>query len=339
MAASSQGKASGSSKRMWLIGLGLIVILAGLYTGGWYYATSVLKANVMKALGQQNAAGISGECSDMAFNGFPFSIGLYCSKVSIDDHVKGVSASFDNLNASAQVYQPNHIGWNLKSPAEFRTAQGLTVSAEWKNLQSNLVAKGRGLESSETVINGLKGGIVSSFNGQSIDFTAARTEMHARQNAADLDLAISVENANAVIKDFPQTLPTMSSNANITLTDKAGMLDGSDITGRGLYGAAGVLHDVVVDIGDGRVMTLSGPFSFDDQGFVSGQFKLEINQIGPWRDSLKEAIPSAKNVIDTAGKLLKALAAGSDKVSVDLAVDHGRVALSGFIPLGKIPPI
>ncbi len=322
---------------MWLVGLGLIVILAGLYTGGWFYATTIVKTTVLKALGEQNAAGISGECSDMAFSGFPFSIGLSCAKVTVDDHVKGVSASFDNLNASAPVYQPNHVGWRLKSPAEIRTAQGLTVSAEWTDLQSNLVAKGRGVAQSQTVIDGLKAGIVSSFTGQSADVTAARTEMHARQNGDDLELAIGVENATAVIKDFPQTLPTASTSADITLTGKAGLLDGSD--GHGLYGAAGVLRQVVIDIGDGRVMTLTGPFNFDDRGFLSGQFKLQINQIGPWGDSLKATIPAAKNMIDTATKLLKSLAAGSDKVSVDLTADHGRLSLSGFIPLGKIPPI
>ncbi|MBB4568235.1 DUF2125 domain-containing protein [Rhizobium leucaenae] len=337
MAASSQSVASGRGKRMWLVGLGLIVILAGLYTGGWFYATTIVKTTVLKALGEQNAAGISGECSDMAFSGFPFSIGLSCAKVTVDDHVKGVSASFDNLNASAPVYQPNHVGWRLKSPAEIRTAQGLTVSAEWTDLQSNLVAKGRGVAQSQTVIDGLKAGIVSSFTGQSADVTAARTEMHARQNGDDLELAIGVENATAVIKDFPQTLPTASTSADITLTGKAGLLDGSD--GHGLYGAAGVLRQVVIDIGDGRVMTLTGPFNFDDRGFLSGQFKLQINQIGPWGDSLKATIPAAKNMIDTATKLLKSLAAGSDKVSVDLTADHGRLSLSGFIPLGKIPPI
>ncbi|AVA23187.1 DUF2125 domain-containing protein [Rhizobium sp. LEGMi198b] len=337
MAASSQSVASGRGKRMWLIGLGLIVILAGLYTGGWFYATTMVKTTVLKALGEQKDAGISGECSDMAFSGFPFSIGLSCAKVTVDDHVKGVSASFDNLHASAPVYQPNHVGWSLRSPAEIRTAQGLTVSAEWTDLQSNLIAKGRGVAQSETVIDGLKAGIVSSFTGQSADVTAAHTEMHARQNGDDLELAIGIENANAVIKDFPQTLPTASTSADITLTGKAGLLDGSD--GHGLYGAAGVLRKVVIDIGDGRVMTLSGPFNFDDQGFLSGQFKLEINQIGPWGDSLKATIPAAKNMIDTATKLLKSLAAGGDKVSVDLTADRGRLSLSGFIPLGKIPPI
>jgi hypothetical protein len=339
MAASSQTTASGKGKRVWLLGIALIVIIAALYTGGWYYAAATLKTNVMRALGDQNAAGISGQCDDLALQGFPFSIGLSCSKVNVDDRVNGVSAAFDDLNASAHVYAPGNIHWNLNSPAEIRTAQGLTVSAEWKDLQSTLVTRGRGIDQGRTVIENLKAGISSSFTGQNFDVAADHTEIHVRQNGQNLEAAIGIEKSNIVIKDFPQTLPTVSASADVTLTDKAGLLDGSDKSGRGLFGASGILNRVVADIGDGRVMTLTGPFSFDDQGMLSGQFKLEIEQIGPWRDSLKETIPAAKHIIDTAAKLLKALAAGGDKVSVDLTADHGKLLLSGFIPLGQIPPI
>ncbi len=337
MAASSQSSPSGTAKRAWLLGLGLIVVIAALYTGGWFYAASALKTNVLRALGERNSSGISGQCADMAQNGFPFSIGLSCSKVDIDDHVNGISASFDDLNASAHVYTPGNISWNLNSPAEIRTTHGLTISAEWKNLQSSLVAKGNGIEEGQTAIDGLKAGIASSFTGQNVDFSADHTEIHLRQNGGNLEAAIGIENSNTVIKDFPQVLPTLSASADITLTDKAGLLDGSDQGG--LNGASGILHRVVADIGDGRVMTLSGPFSFDDEGLVSGQFKLEIERIAPWRDSLKATIPDAKHTIDMAAKLLKALAAGGDKVSVDLTADHGNILLSGFIPLGSLPPI
>lgn len=337
MAASSQSVATGRGKRLWLILVGLLVVLAALYTGGWYYATGFVRANVLKALGQENSAGIAGKCENMAFSGFPFSIGLTCDTVTVDNQTRGASANFDRLSASAPVFQPNHVSWSLKSPAEFRTTQGLTISAEWTDLQSSLVAQGRGVAQSQTVIDGLKAGIVSSFTGQSADVTAAHTEMRASQNGSDLDFAIGIENANAVIKDFPQTLPTASTSANVTLTGKAGLLDGSDR--EGLRGAAGVLHQAVIDIGDGRIMTLSGPFNFDENGFLSGQFKLEINQIGPWGDSLTATLPAAKNIIKTATKMLKALASGADKVSVDLTADRGRLSLSGFIPLGKIPPI
>ncbi len=115
------------------------------------------------------------------------------------------------------------------------------------------------------------------------------------------------------------------------------MIDGTDEQGHPRL--QGELRRIVADIGDGKVMTISGPFAFDEQGFLSGKFKLEIEQLGPWGKSIKEAFPDIASTVDTATKLLKALAGGGDKVSVDLVVDHGNATVSGFIPLGKIPPV
>ncbi|TCL72680.1 DUF2125 domain-containing protein [Rhizobium sp. BK251] len=337
MAASSQGSYSGVSKKIWLLGLAIVLVIGG-YTAGWFYAASLLKDSVLKALGKQDTAAITGQCSDIAFRGFPFRIGLFCSSVQIDDHRNGVSASFGNLRSAAQVYAPGHIVWELDSPAEIRTAHGLTVSAEWSNLQSSLVTRLTGVERTSTVIENLKATIVSAFTNQTFNVDAARTEIHLRQNEGNLDAAVTVENSNTVVKDFPQVFPALTASADATLTGKAGLIDGSD-DGKGLYGSKGALHKVVADIGEGRIITLSGPFSFDDSGYLSGQFRLEIQQLDPWRDSLKQVFPGLAPTIDMAGKLLKALAAGGDKVSVDLRVDRGQISLNGFIPLGSLPPI
>ena len=149
--------------------------------------------------------------------------------------------------------------------------------------------------------------------------------------------AISVEGSNTAIKDWPQLFPRLSANADLTISGKAGLIDGSDPNG--IYGAQGELRRIAADIGDGKVMTLTGPFSFDARGLLSGKFRLEIEQLGPWGDSLKQSFPEIASTVDTATKLLKALAGGGDKVSVDLVVDHGNATVGGFIPLGKIPPI
>lgn len=338
MAASSQIGYSGIGRKLWLLVAGVIIAIA-LYTAGWFYAASALKTSIMNALGDQNAAGVSGECGNMALRGYPFRIGLFCSEVKIDDRVNGVSATFGDLRSAAQVYAPGHIVWELDSPAEFRTTHGLTVSAEWSNLQSSLIAKLAGVERTSTVIENLKASIVSAVTGQTFNFDAARTEIHLRQNGDDLDAAIQVEDSNTALKNMPPLFPSFSASADVTLVGKAGLIDGSDRTGTGLYGSKGELRKIVADIGDGKIMTLTGPFSFDDEGYVSGQFKLQIEQLDPWRDSLKKTFPDFASMIDTAGKLLKALAAGGDNVSVDLKVDRGQVSLNGFIPLGSLPPI
>ncbi len=333
MSASSQSR---SGRKFWWLGAGIVLVIA-LYTGAWFYAASTLKNTVLTAIGPGNTAGVSGQCADIDFRGFPFRIGLYCAKVDVDDNVNGVSASFGALRSAAQVYAPGHIVWELDSPAEIRTAHGLSINAEWANLQSSLTTKLKGIDRSSTIIDGLKSTTVSSATGQTITFDAAHTELHLRQNGADLDGAISMTDAQAVIKDWPQVFPKLSTSADVTLAGKAGMIDGSDR--KGLYGASGELRKLVADIGDGKVMTVSGPFSFDDEGYLTGQFKLQIEDLSAWRDSIKQTFPDIAKTVDTAAKLLKALAGGGSTVSVDLVVQRGNATVSGFIPLGQIPPI
>lgn len=333
MAASSR---SGSSKKFLLLGGGILLVI-GLYTGGWFYAASSLRNTVLKAISPGSEASVSGECTDIAFRGYPFRIGLFCSKVNVDDKRNGISAAFGPLRSAAQVYAPGHIVFELDSPAEIRTAHGLAISAEWANLQSSLVTRFKGIERTSTVIEGLKATAVSSVTGQTIDLDAARTEIHLRQNGNDLDAAITLQDSQTTVKDWPQLLPKLTTSIDVTLVNKAGMIDGSDETG--LYGAGGELRNAVADMGDGKLMTVTGPFSFDEQGYLSGKFKLEIEKLGSWSDSIKQSFPQMASTIDTASKLLGALAGGRDRASVDLVVDRGRATISGFIPLGKIPPI
>jgi hypothetical protein len=333
MAASSQ---STSNKKFLLLGSGIVLAIA-VYTGGWFYAASALRETVLKTTSPAGGKEITGECVDMDFRGYPFRIGLFCSKVNVDDSTNGISASFGSLRSAAQVYAPNHIVMELDSPAEIRTAHGLSINAAWENLQSSLIAKLKGVDRTSTVIDGLKATAVSSVSGQTINFNAGHTEIHLRQNNADLDAAISMTDSATVIEGWPQVLPRLSTNLDVTLVGKAGMIDGSDEAG--LYGATGELRQAVADIGEGRTMTLTGPFSFDESGYLSGKFKLEVQQLGEWGNSAKEVFPQLAPTIDSATKLLRALAGGSQRVSVDLVVDRGRATVSGFIPLGNIPPI
>ena len=337
MAASSATGAS-SSIRKWVWLFVIVILVIGVYSAGWFYAANALKTNVLKVLGDQKQAGVSGECADIDFRGYPLRIGIYCSSVKIDDKINGISAVFGALRSRAEVYTPGKIAWELRSPGEIRTAHGLAITSQWSNLRSNLVAKRGGIGQTSTIIKDLKATIASAATAQTYDFTADHTEMHLVQKGQDLNAVMRLQNSNTVVQGLPLTLPTLSGTAEVTLFDKAGLIDGSDTSGK-LYGARGELRKVVADIGNGRVMTLTGPFSFDDAGYLTGQFKLKIESIDDWRKSLGELFPDLASTINTAGKLLKALVAGNNTASVDLTVKRGEVSLSGFIPLGKIPPI
>lgn len=334
MAASSQ---TGVSRKLWLLASAVVLVIA-LYTAGWFYAASLLREKTLALLGSQTDAGVTATCENAEYRGFPFRIGLFCSKVEVDDTINGISASFGALRSAAQVYNPTHIVWELDAPAETRTSHGLTVSTVWENLQSSLVTKLKGVERASMVLEKPRTSIVSSASGQAFDITADHSEIHLRQNGDDLQAAIQLQNATTTAKGLPQLLPATNTSIDMTLTGRAGMLDGSDPNGLSMQGSEGDLREFRADLGQGQILTLSGPFSFDDEGRMSGKLRLRVEDIPAWQQSLSQAFPDMESTIGTAANMLAALGGGNN-ASLDITIRRGKVFAGGLIPIGEIPPI
>lgn len=333
MAASSRRSVS---TKIWALGAFIVLVIA-LYTAGWFYAASLLKERTLALLGSQEKAGVTAECADAEYRGYPFRIGLFCSRVSVDDRTNGISAVFGGLRSAAQVYEPTHVVWELDGPSEIRTGHGLSITSNWQGLQSSLTAKGKGIERSSTLINALQSAIVSSATGQTFNLAADSSEVHLRQNGADLDAAMTLTNASLAGQDLPQGLPALTTNADVTFSGKAGLIDGSD-NNVSLYGAQGEIRSLSADLGDGRVISLSGPFGVTQDGRLNGKLKLRVEKLGAWKESLKVAFPGLASTLDNATGMLSALG-GGDKASIDFTIKNGKVLVGGFIPVGEIPPI
>ncbi|HEV7437341.1 MAG TPA: DUF2125 domain-containing protein [Pseudorhizobium sp.] len=335
MAASSR---TNVSRKIWFLAAAIIIAIA-VYTGGWFYAASLLKEKTLALLGSQEANGISVRCADATYRGYPFRIGLFCSSLALDDRNNGISATAGALRSAAQVYDPSRIVWEVDGPAQVRTSHGLTVSSDWESLQSSLLAKGRGVERSSTIINQGLSRIVSTSANRSLNLGAERSEMHLRQNGADLDAAFRLENVRVTGAEALEALPAMTTLADITLVGRSGLIDGTDPSGIALYGTEGEIRALSADLGEGRTIRISGPFSIDDDGYLSGRLKLKVDQIDAWRESLAEAFPEIAPVLQTVAGMLSALNGGGQSASLDLSVNRGKVFAGGFIPIGEIPPI
>lgn len=329
MTASSQ---TGSNRKfLWLAG-GIIAVI-GIYTAGWFYAAAKLEETVLRVLTPNEARSVEGKCENIAFRGYPFRIGMFCSKVSVDDREKGVIASFGALRSTAAVYSPRHVVWELDSPAEISNPQGISLTANWDNLQSSLFVKGRGVERSSTVISGLK---ATMSDGQ-LSINADKTDLQLRQNGPDLDAAITLNGAEIIAPSLPEILPKFTGVADVTLAGRAGLIDGSD--SNGLRGTQGELRRLAADIGDGSTVIISGPFSVDEAGLVSGKLRVEIENLSVWADKAKQAVPGLGSTIDTGRKMLSALSGGGNNATVDLSIRQGRVTVGGLIQIGEIPAL
>lgn len=334
MAASSR---SGISRKLWFLA-SAVVLVGALYSAGWFYAASLLKENTLALLGNQKQRGIDAQCENADYRGFPFRIGLFCSKVTVDDSVNGISGTFGALRSAAQIYAPGHIVWELDAPAEVRTSHGLTLSTTWNSLQSSLKAKLKGVEQASLVLENARTVVSSSQTGQPFDVSSDHAEIHLRQNGSDLDAAMTLDGAASTMPGLPQLMPKINAALDFTLIGRAGMIDGSDPNGTALYGTEGKMRELRADLGEGRVMTISGPFAFDDEGRLSGKLKLRVEEIKAWQNSLGQAFPELESTINTAAKMLSALGGGKN-ASIDLTIRRGKVYAGGLIQIGEIPPI
>ena len=334
MAASSR---TGVSGKLWLLAC-LVVLFIALYTAGWFYAASLLREKTLALLGSRAAEGFAAECSDAEYRGYPFRIGLFCSKVTVDDKENGISGNFGALRSAAQVYNPGHIVWEMDAPAELRSSRGLTIATTWKSLQSSLTTKFKGVERAALVLENPKTHIVSSANGQVFDINSDRAEIHLRQNGSDLDAAVTLEGTDAAMRDLQQLLPRLNTSINLTLAGRSGIIDGSDANGISLRDTRGEMREFKADLGEGRVILLSGPFSFDGEGRMSGKLKLQVEQLSAWRESLSQAFPEFGPTLQTAASMLSALGGGSN-ASLDITIKRGKILAGGLIPIGEIPPV
>ena len=133
-------------------------------------------------------------------------------------------------------------------------------------------------------------------------------------------------------------LPPVSASLDTTFVDRGGLLDPRLAHRQQLYGTKGELRRMGVGAGDGRVLTLSGPFSVGGDGLISGSIRIEIEKIRGWRDTLKTAYPEKRDMIDDIAKVLRVLTMGRDDGSAEITIQNG-VAMLGFIPLGQLPPL
>ena len=336
MAASSRnprGASTAGRKIAWLAGA--VILACGVYTAGWYAAASYARPKIEAAL-TRLAPGVTLRCDQMEIRGFPFRFGVFCDRMSADDQVRGIAVTLGSFRSAAQVYQPSLIVSEIDGPAEIRTSSGLNLSAEWDVLSSSLRLASDGPERISAVVDKIVARLPGQ-EGMPTELRTERGEMHLRDNNGNLDVALLAEKIVLGGASAP-VLPPIATSADITLTGEAGLLKGKEPGPEPLRNKSGTLNRVVLDLGEGRVATLTGPFSVDEAGLLSGSFTVEVENVAGWKEAMTAAAPQATEAINTAASALTALAAGQPKSRVTLTADKGRLSLA-FIPLGEIPPL
>lgn len=334
MAITATAAPSPAGRKIRRLGIAVVIVVA-LYSAGWFYVASKFETFLGQFVNRVSPGDVSIQCDKLTTGGFPFLIGFTCDKTSIDDQSTGNRVTAGPFRAAARIYSPGAAIVELEGPANFTLEDGSTITAQWQKLRSSLHAGLSGLRelSLEGDLPSLK---VESPNFYApFDLKVREGEFHTRQNNGDLDLAAIANDFEWVDNSGNAIIPKLSTSADLTVYGKAGLLEGKPLGSKSMKGE---LRAFKIETPDGMYGEMSGPFTIDEKGYISGTFRTTLEKIDSWDQKLRLIFPEAGDTISGVGALLKGLAKGDDKVTVKLKVDRGNISLS-LLPLGKIPPI
>ncbi len=334
MASNNQAIASPTGRKVrWLAGA--ITLVIAFYCAGWFYAAHRLDGFVNTILTQGFNTDLRADCQGMAVGGFPFLIGVSCDQTSLFDDAQGIRGSFGALRSAARIYMPGTAIVEIDGPADIQTAAGIGISGDWKALRASVSANLGGVQRASLEGRDLAAKLVSAVSFQAFDLDIGHFELHFRANGNDLETAFITEVVRFAQEGVSPTLPKFSASVDLSLLAKGQILAGLPY---GSKKAVGQLRALKVDMGRGIYGELSGPFTIDEEGWISGEMTLTLENLDLWEKTLVSTFPDAAPTLSSIAELLRGLSRGKARTSVKLSVVRGTILLS-LLPIGQIPQI
>lgn len=332
--APASGKKAGHRKGF--IAAGTLAVVAALYGVGWNIAASQIRDRLLQALTGQDSSRLAVQCHDARMGGFPLAMSLHCTRLTADDEEHGVSSTIGPAQAEVSLFSPNHVHSKLKGPVEIRSKSGL-LAAEWQSFTSDIGFGLAGMQSTRFESEALKATFTDPLKGNALQAKTDHFSAFAENRDSDLVTGLSTDGAVLSRNGQLLPLPPLRLEAALRVSGRGDLIGRFDR--QALYGTSGEIETLTANLGEGRDITITGPFSVDESGRVSGKIRLEAKNVAAWIDAARQAVPDAAPMIDTAGSLIRSFTKGSPDLSLDLTLKRGKVLVAGFIPVGELPPL
>ncbi|MCB1382428.1 MAG: DUF2125 domain-containing protein [Notoacmeibacter sp.] len=317
----------GSRRFIWLTG-GIVLAIAA-YTVGWFYIGGQLEAQTLSAIEAMKASGRTVACDKPEARGFPFRLGLFCDRVAWEDKAQGVSVQAGALRTAAQVYSPTKIISEVDGPARLSIPGLPPMMLDWTLLHASArlskpLPQAASMEATGLTVKDAAAAEVA---------TATNAQAHMRTNAGNLDIAASLSGLklSPVLTDG-RALPELDGVADLTLADGAAWLLEKS---RSLRNRSGTLRDATLNANGETGLHLTGPWSVDSDGRISGDFTLTIREPAKLAAILKDLSPADARAIDQALTAVT-LAGGIGNATLPVKVKDGIVSIA-FVTLGALP--
>jgi len=327
----------------WLVGV--LVVLAVLWSGYWYAASKVAAMGIERVTAAVAAHGREAGCGTQAIAGFPLSLDVQCSGAKFAG--PDMSADLGQIGISAPLYYPGHVEANLTAPLTFNApGPGLAVTASWQAAEASADVGLDGLSGARAHLTALtldQAG--ASLRLPFAKVSADQAEFAAAPGDAE-DYRLTGSARQVIIESASgQKLPVLAATVDLSAL-KFGRSLGTDIkkTIRAWIAKGGGidLNRVTLFLGNSSV-SASGPLTLSPQGLLSGTLTVRMVRLEELPALAEEIKPGTR---DRVAQLVTAVSAFTKPVKTEegdaretvLNIKDGAVMV-GIIPVGKIPPL
>jgi hypothetical protein len=296
--------ASSSSRRSrWVFApLAVVIILAGLWSAFWFYASNAASAAIAEWRAQEQRRGRIHTCGSQTIAGFPFRIEVRCADAGAElrntDPPLAIRAK--DVLVVAQVYQPTLLIAEITGPLTVaELGRPVSLIAGWQLAQ----ASARGLpadpERLSLVVDGLRLDRPAGSGTEPL-FAADRVELHGRLNPGSmpgnpiLDLATRVTAATAPALGGIGATPLDADVTAILRGLRAVTFEPMRVQLRQLQAAGGTLQitDARLHQGD-TTARATGTLALSPRARLDGTLLLTVAGIEPFlaRSGLDKLLP------------------------------------------------
>ncbi|WP_295894587.1 DUF2125 domain-containing protein [uncultured Bartonella sp.] len=329
-------------------GIIAVVVIAILYTSVWYFLANKVEEKVSDQLALYNENGFVVLCENMHKIGYPLRIGVSCDTVNLQQLMKGFAFSSEKIIAGAPVYAPHWLELSLTAPVSLELPGLIPFSAKWSGLtvetdMSQPIPDAVSLRAEDIEI-GTKadaGALVNKTTGKFLRFDAHgfNSNLDARLTFEDLKLPVIIPHENTPVPQMTGDIRwSLNEAVSLFQTEENAIMDQHYWFER-LRGHKGTLQPSTVRFASGGAMTVSGPFSFNDEGYLSAKLDIAVSDQNKLLQTARDAFPSQADNLKTIFFALNAMPKNEKGDPVlQLSVKNGEVRL-GFFKIGHIDPL
>lgn len=315
----------------WLVALLLVVF--GLYSGGWFYLADKIKGEFRQTIAELSARGIEADCANFRVSGYPLLLAIDCDGMAYEDDASNIAASAGALTAVTSLARPLVADATLRGPLRTVAPGVPPLWLDWDNLNASAKLFWPLPRKVSLAAHGLSGQTDPADDSDPVQFfSASRAQVDLEPNGQDVvytgqfeDLEIPPEVLNG------RTVPPLDGTGAVTLKNGVALVQSRP---KSLRGQAVEIANLELSSGEAHI-SVSGPAAVDADGLVDADLVIKLRNPQAVAAILATAIP------EQAGKInqgFAALAMLGSEPSLPLKVVKGKAVL-GFIPLGNIKPI